>query len=106
MTQKVLWSLYHYVSIDIVREINVSNCIVSFKTSKTRLVDPYVKRPSFFFAGFLYDDATSDFSTFAEGNDNFNRRLYEYFLRPRAASKTYVISPTSIALGLAVLAIG
>ena len=56
--------------------------------------------------GFLYDDVTSDFATFADGNDNFNRRLYEHFLRPRAASKSYVISPTAITLGLTVLAIG
>ena len=58
------------------------------------------------YVGFLFDEVTSDFDTFASGNDKFNRRLYEHFLRPRAASKSYVISPTSIALGLSVLAIG
>ena len=58
------------------------------------------------FIGVLYDEATSDFDTFANGNENFNRRLYEHFVRPWMGPENYVISSTSIALGLAVLAIG
>ena len=57
------------------------------------------------FIGFLYDDSESNFGTFASGNENFNRRFYEHFLRPRA-SKNFVVAPTAIALGLTVLAIG
>lgn len=51
------------------------------------------------FIGVLYDDVHSDFETFTIGNGHFHRRLYEYFLRPRAPS-SYVFSPTSIAIGL------
>ena len=75
----------------------------NIRGKKNLFGDSYI---SIYFIGFLYDDVTSDFATFADGNDNFNRRLYEHFLRPRAASKSYVISPTAITLGLTVLAIG
>ena len=57
------------------------------------------------FIGVLYDDPKSDFNVFAQGNDDFLRRLFEHFLRPRAPPN-FVFSPTSIALNLAVLAIG